>query len=111
MARESAPRALRRPISLRRWLTMELMVVPTPTSVSTSTTSETIQNRVCSMAMMRVSDEVILVTVCALTAVFVFLLILLTMAFSPSPMAFTEYSTTSAPRLEPASLATSVVVA
>ena len=111
MARESAPRALRRPISLRRWLTMELMVVPTPTSVSTSTTSETIQNRVCSMAMMRVSDEVILVTVCALTAVFVFLLILLTMAFSSSPMAFTEYSTTSAPRLEPASLATSAVVA
>ena len=90
---------------------MELMVVPTPTSVSTSTTSETIQNRVCSMAMMRVSDEVILVTVCALTAVFVFLLILLTMAFSSSPMAFTEYSTTSAPRLEPASLATSAVVA
>ena len=86
-------------------------MVPTPTSVSTSTTSETIQNRVCSMAMMRVSDEVILVTVCALTAVFVFLLILLTMAFSSSPMAFTEYSTTSAPRLEPASLATSAVVA
>ena len=90
---------------------MELMVVPTPTSVSTSTTSETIQNRVCSMAMMRVSDEVILVTVCAWTAVFVFLLILLTMAFSSSPMAFTEYSTTSAPRLEPASLAMSAVVA
>ena len=63
------------------------------------------------MAMMRVSDEVILVTVCALTAVFVFLLILLTMAFSSSPMAFTEYSTTSAPRLEPASLAMSAVVA
>ena len=86
-------------------------MVPTPTSVSTSTTSETIQNRVCSMAMMRVSDEVILVTVCALTAVFVFLLILLTMAFNSSPMAFTEYSTTSAPRLEPASLDTSAVVA
>ena len=90
---------------------MELMVVPTPTSVSTSTTSETIQNRVCSMAMMRVSDEVILVTVCALTAVFVFLLILLTMAFNSSPMAFTEYSTTSAPRSWPASLDTSAVVA
>ena len=94
---------------------MELMVVPTPTSVSTSTTSETIQNRVCSMAMMRVSDEVILVTVCALTALFGFLsalrLMLLTMSLSSSPMAFTEYSTTSAPRLEPASLATSAVVA
>ena len=86
-------------------------MVPTPTSVSTSTTSETIQNRVCSMAMMRVSDEVILVTVCALTAVFVFLLILLTMAFSSSPMAFTEYSTTSVPRSWPASLDTSAVVA
>ena len=48
---------------------MELMVVPTPTNVSTSTTSDTIQNRVCSMAMMRVSDEVILVTVCAFTPV------------------------------------------
>ena len=90
---------------------MELMVVPTPTSVSTSTTSDTIQNSVCSMAMMRVSDEVILVTVCAFTALFGLRLMPSTMAFRSSPMAFTEYSTTSAPRLEPASLDTSAVVA
>ena len=60
---------------------MELMVVPTPTNVSTSTTSDTIQNRVCSMAMMRVSDEVILVTVCAFTPVDGFALIDLTTSF------------------------------
>ena len=90
---------------------MELMVVPTPTNVSTSTTSDTIQNRVCSMAMIRVSDEVILVTVCAFTPVDGFALIDLTTSLSSLPTALTEYSITAAPRLEPASLATSALTA
>ena len=46
------------------------------TSVSTSTTSETIQNSVCSMVMMRVSEAVILVTCCALTCMEVMSLML-----------------------------------
>ena len=62
-----APSALRRPISLRLWETIDDMVVDTPTSVSASTTAETNQNSVCSMAMMRRFDEVIRDTRCALT--------------------------------------------
>ena len=109
MARELAPRALRRPISLRRCETIELIVVPTPTSVSTSTTSETIQNSVCSMVMMRVSEAVILVTCCALTCMEVMSLMLDTRpARSLAPA---EYSMTSTPRVMPVSLLTSALVA
>ena len=109
IARELAPRALRRPISLRRCETIELIVVPTPTSVSTSTTSETTQNSVCNMVMMRVSEAVILVTCCALTCMEVISLILET---SPArSLVPAEYSITSTPRVTPVSLLTSALVA
>ena len=62
MERPEAPRALRRPISLRLSETMTVMVVDTPTSVSPRTTAETTQNRVLSIVMIRVSPEVILDT-------------------------------------------------
>ena len=84
---------------------MELIVVPTPTSVNTSTTSDTIQNSVCSIVMTRVSEAVILVTCCALTCIDVISLMLLTSAVrSEAP---DEYSMTSTPRVEPVSLSTS----
>ena len=75
------------------------------TSVNTSTTSDTIQNSVCSIVMTRVSEAVILVTCCALTCIDVISLMLLTSAVrSEAP---DEYSMTSTPRVEPVSLSTS----
>ena len=61
------------------------------------------------MVMMRVSDEVILVTCCALTCIDVMSLMLATSALRSSVPE--EYSITSTPRVTPVSLSTLLLVA